>query len=413
MSKFIPQIAGYYLDIVDINDTFSASIIKHEYPYSNRNKLQNNGQKTPGFTVNCRFMADPAITKGWDSGVAIFPTYDAYFNFKATLESATEKYTFTHPELGELEGFVENFTSVEDDTIDYFEVSFDFFQEVTDDTPTFFRYVVPSQADGFRETNANTFSKIAALEKAAVSAVAFAGRANAFKGTLDSYLSQVTNPLTSITNTITYTADIPGQLMQSINKAIDRVIESFVEIRDTPASFINNCILGVRQLASQFSDEEFQYTLIMGASRVSYEAATIYQEDDVKKQKVDKKEAVETFDAAGNYVGGDPIPVTMTVQELEQSLYDVRELINDVILLDRLNQDLKKQANELQKYINEIKLTRETLETQEIPEQSIHTIALINNQSYQAAERILKLNPHIKNPNFSSGAIKVPVPQQA
>ena len=38
---------------------------------------------------------------------------------------------------------------------------------------------------------------------------------------------------------------------------------------------------------------------------------------------------------------------------------------------------------------------------------SLHEIAIHTGQSYQAAERLLKLNPGIKNPNFTYGEVNV------
>ena len=410
--KFIPQMAGFYLDIVTVNDSYPFAIVKHEYPFSNRNKVQNQGMKSRTIKVECSFMSNPAITKGWDTDIGIFPTYQAHFNFLETIKGTRELFTFTHPEYGEIEGAVENIGTVDDDTQEFVSVSFDFVQQITTDEITFVRYIVPQQSAGFRSSTGVITAALEAAQKVSSNAAAFAGTVNTYKGKLNSYLNRITSLATSIINTVNYGTSLPGEVMFSINSAIDRVVQRFVTIRNSPASFINNCILGVRDLAAVFEGVESQYVLIMGASRVAFESAEVYTVDDANRQETARLEDVQTFDAAGNFKGGQTFPSIMTVQELEQSLFDVRELINDAVLINRQNQGLKDQANQLQQYINEIKLGRETLETQEIALQTLHTVTLSNGLSYQAAERILSMNPQIKNPTFANGSIKVPVPQQ-
>jgi hypothetical protein len=190
------------------------------------------------------------------------------------------------------------------------------------------------------------------------------------------------------------------------------LVASFATASSSPAAFINNITQATRDLANTFTDAtQKTAVMVLGASRVAYEAGNVYQDDDKKREKISRKEKKPSFDAAGNYVGGDPIPDAMTSQELEETLYNVKELIYEALLLDRENAPLRDQAKTLQTYINQIKLSREQMETQEIPMQSLHTVSLMNGMSHQSAERILKLNPNIKNPTFASGAVKVIVPR--
>lgn len=408
--KYIPKIAGFYLDIQTIRDVFEPAIVTHEYLLSNRNSIENLGQKTRKISVVCSFQDNPALTKGWNAGDAFFPTYESHFNFLKRLKASRDLLSFTHPKYGEIEGAAKNISVYQDDTINFAQISFDFLQQISTDEITFVRYIVPQQFDGFRKTNTKLTGVIESAQKNAASALQFAGTANLYRGKLDSFLSDITSPATSIMNTINYGTQLPGLIMQSINGAIDRVVQSFVSIRNSPASFINNMIVGIRGLKAIFSGTEAQYVHVMGASRVAYESGVVYNTDDANREEVAKKENIKTFDAAGNYKGDVAIPETMTINELEDTLYQIREFINEVIQFDRDNQDLKQQAADLQNYINTIKLDRERIETKEIPIQTMHTIAMENGLSYQAAERILSLNPGIKNPTFANGEIKILIP---
>jgi len=409
--KFIPQLAGYYLNVVSVNDSFPSSIIKHEFPFSNRNKLENIGQNTRSFNVECVFMANPPITKGWENGFAAFPTYESYFNFKATLEQTRKVVTFTHPTLGEMDGMIENFSCVNDETKEFATVSFSFLQEVSSDESKFVLYIAPEQAKQFRAAHDSVVADVSALQKLASSLRAFTAAMSIFKGKLDAYLNHIVSHVTSIKNTVTYATDLPSEVVGSINSAIDRIVTSFDTIRNSPASFINNCILGVRDLASIFEGDQRNQVLIMGTSRVAYEAGLAYQDDDARRQAISRKEKKPSFDASGNYVGGEQVPDAMTQQELGQTLYDIKELIYEVLLIDRKNQALRNQAKTLQEYLNTIKLSRDSMETQAISLQTLHTVAMANGSSYQTAERILSMNPQIKNPTFAEGNLKVIIPK--
>jgi len=93
---------------------------------------------------------------------------------------------------------------------------------------------------------------------------------------------------------------------------------------------------------------------------------------------------------------------------LDDTLYEVKKLIDDAVQLDREKFDLRSQGAGLQKYIDQIKLDRERIVTQEeTPLQSMHQVAATNGLSYHRVDQLLKLNPQIKNPTFTSGAIKV------
>jgi len=412
--RFIPQIAGFYLNIVSVSNGFTSSVIKHEYPFSNRNKLENTGQNTRTYTVDCVFMANPPITQGWEPSTAIFPTYESFLNFKATLEQTREPVDFIHPVFGEMSGMVEGFSSVDDETKKFASVSFTFVEEVTSDESTFVLYILPAQGVQFRLASAGISDRLAELQRLAASLRAFVATMAAFKGKLDAYLNRIVSAATSIKNTVDYVQGLPGEIVSSINSAIDRLVVSFATASSSPAAFINNITQATRDLADTFTDAtQRTAVIVLGASRVAYEAGNVYQEDDKKRDKISKKEKKASFDAAGNYVGGDPIPDAMTAQELEETLFNVKALIYDALLLDRENAPLRDQAKTLQTYINEIKLSRERMETQELPMQSLHTTAIMNGMNYQSAERILKLNPHIKNPTFASGAVKVIFPRSA
>ena len=121
--KYIPKLAGYYLDIENIRDNFDNSLSVHEYPNSNRNKIENLGQKTRRIHVECSFQETPATTPGWSAGEALFPTYAAHFGLLEIIRNVRENLPFTHPKYGEIEGKIDTFSSYHDDTLEFAKIS--------------------------------------------------------------------------------------------------------------------------------------------------------------------------------------------------------------------------------------------------------------------------------------------------
>jgi hypothetical protein len=405
--KYIPQILGFYLDVVSITDNIDNALAIKEYPFSSVNIVENLGPKTRRIAVVCQFNNRLNVSGGWNIGSAFFPTYDNLDAFISAFREYSFTLTFTHPDYGELKGKLGKISIDRDDTEEFGEVSFDFFEEIS----TIQRNIVAVQyktANEFRATNDKTVGKMITALKNAKYAIGWAANANTQIGKLNGFLNDVTNPITSITNTITYAANVPGQYIQSINKAVDRVVNSFIDIRNTPASFVNNIILGVRQLKAIFTGVDAQYVHIMGASRVAYETASVFEDDTKKNNIIEKKAKTKSFDSSGNYVGEGSFEIVMAINELDDTSYNVRKLIDEAIQFDRNNRSLQNGANDIQKYVDEIKLDRQRVETiDNVPLQSMHTWSTINNLSYQVAETILKLNPTVKNPTFIDGELKL------
>lgn len=406
---FIPQLDGFYLNIVTTSDTYPQSLSIKEYPFSSKNAIESFGPKTRNVSINCIFGDDLPFSDGWSTYKARIPIYDNHINFIDLINRARIKpLIFTHPKYGEIEGYVETFAVDADDTQRFANITFTFVQLIKTEEVKFVQYPIVNQSKSWQGTNDAVTDDINAEEKASLSVAAFAGRMATFRGKLDAWLRKVTNPANSIINTVTYANDIAGDTIQSINEAVDRIVQAYIDIRNLPAQFINNIITGCRSLKASFTGIEAQYVHVMSASRVGYESGITYQQDDEKRTDVTKKENIKTFDAAGNYLGTPTYEEVMTIDELEKTLYDVREFINEAIQLDRTKRDLLDQARFLQDYINDIKLDRQRLETKEnVPLQSLHTLTTLNDLSYQATERILRLNPTIKNPTFVDGEVKI------
>lgn len=410
-TKYIAQIAGFYLDIINMQDTFENALVSHEYVNTSKNIIENLGQKTRRVSVSCSFQDDPAITPGWELDTGKIPDYNNHINFLETIRHNTGDVLFIHPKYGELHGKIENIsTSHDNETLRQVDVSFDFWQEISDFQAQFVQYIIPQVAAGFKNTNTNMIDVLERERKDAVDSTTWEGEVAVFRSTLNSFYSTITNNTQSLIYTIDYGTDIPGLMVQDMNKAVDRIVEFYETSRSAPASFINNLIFGARELKAIFTSSEAQIVHIMSASIIAYEAGVILNEDEENRRNIDNKKDKETFDISGNYEKGPDFEDTLTINELETMLANVRGFIDEAIQYDRNNRGLSDQSRFLQNYVNQIKLNREKIIVIQANNEPLHSVLSRYDLSHQLADRILKLNPDIMYPSFVSGDTKIIVP---
>ena len=141
-SKYIPRLENYYLDIINIQDGNENAIGVHEYPNSQCNFLEHLGGKTPRYTVKCVFTETPTPSDGWNLGRIVEPSYDEYFFFIDMLKTNRENLTFTHPDLGEINGKIKSYNSDRRDEIKTVYFNFVFLQEIESETVKFDTFIV-------------------------------------------------------------------------------------------------------------------------------------------------------------------------------------------------------------------------------------------------------------------------------
>lgn len=417
LAKLTGKYIEIYLDIIDIpTDRTEIALVTHEYINSPNNVIENLGPRTRRFTVNCIFNKIVSVTKGWNTQAVILPTYDALINLLEKINFETESLIFTHPKYGEISGKIESIDVYKDpESVDLANVTFEFLREIIEYEPKFVNYIIPQESTGFQETSAKAKSVIENDERDSSSTLEWTAAATEFRATLDAYLSTIENDVQSLIYRIDYGTSIPGLVLKDVNEAIDRVVQFYITARSAPASFVNQLIFGCRQLKGLFTGIEARIVHVMSASLIAYETAVLFDEDEVKRKKIDNRSLEETFDVAGNFKKGEPYETTLTINELENMLYSVREYIDEAIQLDRDNRSLIEQAKYLQAYVNEIKLTREKIVTvYASSEQSLFSILNQYDISYQYVDRILKLNSDtVINPNFAVGNIDIILPASA
>jgi prophage DNA circulation protein len=143
------------------------------------------------------------------------------------------------------------------------------------------------------------------------------------------------------------------------------------------------------------------------AGAISAQTSVVLKTDEINVKTEQSLESNPTFNERGDRVSSQTYVDTLTVNDVDDLLYTVKTSIQTAVDADREQPELKMMSRDLTEYINTQKIQRLTVKTITVSNMPLHLICLQLGLSYQAAERLLKLNPQISCPNFVDGAIQV------
>ena len=416
--RYIPRINTFLLNILadpGISTPRENEISIHEIPFSNRNVLTPTGYRTQSIPFTCVFQANPPLTPGQNATSGVFPTYDNHFAFIQLLESNT-RLEFVHPTYGSMDGYVSSYDVLRRDEQEYVEIDIIFLKEESELVTSFEFPVDDSTADQFRQNTVNAQESTAAAIQDNDNG-SFRGRLNRFKNDMNSFFNNVTSPVDSIINTVDYVEDLAGDVVFSVNGAVDLMVTTLLTTSETPSAFINNAINNARFIRNTLTEASGAATLesiafnSLSAVRIGYEAALKYIEDNEERQKFLKNIGKRTFDNNGRFLGTIETIRVMTINELEQTSQDLRAYIDEAVQNDRTNSQLRKTAKDIQQYVDEVKIQREQIITVTTNRTSLYALMQKYGISYQRIDENLALNPDVQNPNFIEGDIRLLVPQ--
>lgn len=429
-NEYYPSLGVFGLDIISITDNYDSSIVEHKIPFSNINYLENLGQKRR-YEVSCVFYDNaPAAPSE-----KITPNYDNHKNFLGLIEKAFTILTFVHPVYGEIYGMVSRITVKHRDIQRYVEITFDFIEHDESGMRSWGndrdkKQIPLLNSQSEKETAiSNQISEDIGTDSSEIfdtnidfdlpmidQLKIYSNKVREYVKLLDKYVSvvsrvsnEIANPAVSLANSINYTTNVPGLLLRATDRAVERYVRYYDSVRNSPVRFINSFISGIKQLIDMQSLTVGQKALrISGSSRAAYELSNIYKEDSAKSAVIESKEVVDQFGQDGKYVGSRTATTDiMSLNELESTLYSVRGFLLEAIEDDRSLRSFKERANSLQNYVNNVKVNRLRIKEIDVNDTPLHLVCSSNGLSYQMAERLLKLNPDIKNPTFSRGVLKV------
>lgn len=434
--RIVPKIDNYILDIIDISDRFERGIVVHELPYTNRAALEDLGSMARVVNIRCAFYQNATVIPDVSS---YSPTYENHYLFVNHIQNE-QTVELHHPKYTVLKGKVRAVDIYQNEIDEYAEVSLEFVEggdyavnepvfEVIPITQQNFRASQDFQLDTIKEDITNALGSTAAgsfINKAIDSTQdmvdqigdvtsgvrQYVKSLDEIVNALDGFLNDVERPAKSLISTINYATNVPGRILKSVAECVERYGQLYTDLRNSPTKFINNtkvALSGLMDAFDNFNEASFaqKHIQITGAAYLAVMAAEVYKDDEEERNALRQKEGQRSFNIKGEYLGTSEISQVMSVNEIEDILFDVKDFAQDAIDLSRQNRPLKDTVNSIQDYVNDIKLERLRIKEIQVSNAPLHLICTANGLSHQYAERVLKINPQIKNPTFTEGYIDI------
>jgi len=427
MTLYDAAIDDIPLEIETLDDQFEVSIARHEFPYKDGALLENMGQKARTVNFRCYF---------WDNGGHV--TYNNHIKLVNHLKDKT-LFTLTHPLYGDLQGMVEQVKVRADDRELTAEVDIAFVENLRRDTAEVEYEDVEVAADqaliDTQDEQMDQFEEDAQDELGAeadeindqeldseegileqFSSISQKARAwlrevESAVSTFEGVLNDITQPVNSLISTITYGLKLPGRVIGSIAKMVDRFVSLYKTVTTAPSRFMRNLRSAVDNLISKFgfSRSIQKHLRVAVATQGAQAVAQYYATDETQRQKLRTLEKQTTFDTLGRYLNPPVAEPVYTVNELEDSVYITRDMLQEAIDSDggRNITSLKTMARILIDHVSNIKLEREKIITVLLDNpMPLHIVCLRYGLDYHYADRIIAINS-IPRPNFTSGSLQI------
>lgn len=415
------QLDGYDLEIETLDDRFENAIVRHEFPKRAGAQLENMGQRARTVNIRCYF---------WDHGDHY--TYADHIDLINHLQS-TELFELVHPQYGVMKGMVETFSTRHDDRIMTAEVDIAFVEELRGTIQDIqYEDVEGTAEDALVDSQQEQMEAFAAEVRAELGGEAisileqvvdegqgiygqfqgYSQRAKNYLKKIDTFVSavegtlvSVANPANSVISTISYGTNLPGRVISALARCIERYVLLNESVEDAPSRFLRN----LRSAMLDLEDKAGlgKHVRIAGAAQCAHRIAQIYKADEETRQTVRKSERAQSFDVNGHYLGTAATDSILTINDLEDSLFAVRTMLQDGIDQDRTMESLKVMARGLLDHVNTIKLERDKILTVELDNiMPLHIVCHRFGLNYNYAERIASIN-RLKNPTFTSGEVRI------
>jgi hypothetical protein len=448
------------LELETIEDNFSKSIARYEYPYVDGADLEDMGERARTVRLRCYFFDNE-----------IQETYD---NHKVLIDYLKKRNFFEldHPVYGVINGKVDSVSVRFDDRIRTAEVDLSFIeqgrdyagsgpvQDVEASAESSFLAGIGEQTDqAAADYAAYGFDTVIELDPQLPIAAQLSVPAylREMSREVDGYLhffaaqaSAVTQPANSLTATLTFASTLPARTIGILTASVERVarlydaetqfpdrylrsldgamlkLESALDgfnpstsaVRDifipgNPLQLITAAPLFPSRSAAALSAKELirKHLVIACAQRLALEAAYCYAADENERRLARRSEGLASFDVLGRYLNPPKGAPYMNARQLEDSLAMVRTRLQGAVGLSRSLESLKAAALDLLTHVSTVKLERERIVQVQIDTPlPLHLVCLKYGLPYSYAERVASLNPQLANPNQVYGALQIYLP---
>jgi len=421
MSRFQAQLDGFDLDLETVEDSFENSVVEHEFPFQDGAKLEHMGQRARRITFRVYFLGDS------------YPTHE---NFLAHC-GVDRLNEFIHPEYGTIWGRIKSASIHKSDLISAAEIDVSFVEEIQQDREPEFRprplarttvafgsgqaQLMTAYSDSLRTTFGARAAEILSFELdfdiPIVDQIAgaswfvrtLAKSIDGVLGQFESAATSISNPATSLITAVKWGSSIPGKVMSTVAKTIERYSLAAQSVASTPQAFLSSFKDGLTAIKAAIEDTAFHPIIDAQASLFGATVVAGYYEiDQGNRERAKALDGMPAFDVHGNYVRSEPQPLVLTVNDLEYSLASMREIIQSAMDSYREVTALRDCAEALLQHAKVVKLDRERIVTIDVSGPiPLHALCLQRGLPYTYADRIMAINPQIKNPSFVDGLVRV------
>jgi prophage DNA circulation protein len=356
-----------------------------------------------------------------------YETHKSLINY---IDQTDHEYELTHPQYGIVKGQIESMVVRHDDRLQTAEIDLTFIENMRGIIDTVFAPPVDSWTESafqwgqdeltnkmFRDVPDNwdfyyqvvypemtLFEQFTGLSRAAQ---AYVKQADAYVAGLKASLNKIDNPANSLVSSISYATNLPGVVIGTLAKTVERYALLYSSLISSPTRFLSSFNSGVGALENAFASFS-KYTKIARAQRAAVELGSILKADQITSQAQKRAASVKTFSILGRaqkqIVAQEPV---LSITEIEAALAIARGSLQEAIETDRTMQSLKDLAAVLTDHVIQIKKERPPIMLVSIDNNlPLHLICLKYGLPYSDAEQLLAIN-HIKHPSFVSGEVNV------
>lgn len=427
MTRYKAKLDGFDLLIEDSGtaDTWEKNVPEYDIPFAS-------GAHTDGLGVRARHIQ---FTTVWFND-----SYEMHEAFIAhcLLDSIN---TLIHPKYGQIKGRVKSVQAVHRDNPQLVKIDVAFVEDADPDvepvyTPDLVAIVDQSIAAAqlsemerfASDVNANMGPAGAAILAVAldpelgilgqIQGLSTAGRIWINKietavSAIDAAFANITNPVESLLSTIDYGTTLPGRVIGSVARSVERCALAVKKTNDSPLAFMY-AFRGAAETLLSSSGDLAKYVVSGIPQLTAVVMAELYSADQKQRDELLKQESQDVWGNDGTLKYIPVLPSVLTINDIEMSIKSYRETAQaaiDSIRTDLGSPELIKNINiickNLSDYVDSIKLNRERMiEIDVMDPVPVHLLCLQYGLPYTAAERICAIN-NFECPNFVSGKVKM------
>lgn len=223
---------------------------------------------------------------------------------------------------------------------------------------------------------------------------------------VDSFATQVSQPVDTLISNIDYGTTLPGIFMGSVAAACDRY-SALVEVSAAaPYLVMQNFFTGLTALRNAIPGFNGEFDAVR-AQVGALLCAKLLAADDALGAEAALIEKTPSWTDDFEYLKKDRTPSVMTANDLERVVSLTRAYLQEAI--EQTGEpSLRTMAADLQRHVDSVRLVRERVITIDVAT-PISLVMLCHKRGlgYAAVDRVLALNPQIKDPTIVSGEVRI------